>query len=279
MQNFTDFSVRIYDDYSTDDSFDIGSEFCRGDERFKITRNESRAGLVENFRLSLNDSNSEFFMWMGAHDLLESNYLLELIEALDRDQGLAAAFPKIKYLKPDGQVSVENTRIDWRKSLSPIKNYLQSIGNGRSRSTHLHGVFRREFIRDFGDFKWNTGAFDLVLLTRAEYFGTAYNSNTSYIRRSLDESTAIAHKRSGASSRYFASSNKQYGLRRLTFVPLYQMYISDFFTLPLTFRQKIGNFPTLIYLITQKFEINLISNLLIYLWDSVSFYFRKTFRI
>lgn len=279
LQNFTDYSVKIYDDCSTDDSYDIGMKFCRDDKRFEISRNESRAGLVENFRLSLNDSTSEFFMWMGAHDLLESNYLLELIGMLDCDLGLAAAFPKIKHLKPNGEVSVENSHKNWSKSLSPTQSYLQSIGAGRSRSTHLHGVFRREYIKDFGGFKWNTAAFDLVLLTRAEYFGTAYNSNTSYVRRSLDESKLIIHKGSGASSRYFASTNKQFGLKRLTYVPLYQMYINDFFKLPITFRQKIGNFPVLIYLVTRKFQINLISNLLIYFWDSVKFYSRKRLRL
>lgn len=278
VQDFTDYSVRIYDDCSTDTSFDIGVEFCRDDERFEIVRNKSRMGLVENFRLSLNDSNSEFFMWMGAHDLLESNYLFELVGMLDRDPRLAAAFPKIKILKPGGEVTVENWHKNLSKPLSQTQNYLQSIGAGRSRSTHLHSVFRREYIKDFGNFKWNTAAFDLVLLTRVEYFGTASNTNTSYIRRSWDESKMITHKGSGASTRYFESTNKQYGLKRLTYVPLYQMYIHDLFKLPITFKQKIGNLPVLIYLVTQKFQINLISNLLIYLWDSFLFYLRKSLR-
>jgi glycosyltransferase involved in cell wall biosynthesis len=279
VQSFKDYSVKIYDDCSTDDSFEIGNEFCRNDERFEIIQNDSRAGLVSNFRISLNDSNSEFFMWMGAHDLMESNYLLELITMLEHNKGLAAAFPKVKHLKANGEISVDDSHKDWSKSLSPTKNYLQSIGAGRSRSTHLHGVYRREFIKDFGNFKWNTAAFDLVLLTRAEYFGTAYNSNTSYVRRSLDESKILTHKGSGASYRYFAKSDKQYGLKRLTYIPLYQMYINDFFRLPITLRQKMSKLPALVFFVTQRFEINLVSNLLIYFWNSVSFNLRKSLRI
>jgi len=158
-----------------------------------------------------------------------------------------------------------------------LKRYMSSIGEARASTARMHGIFRREFIQKSGDYLWNHSGIDHVLISRSEFYGSIYNANTSYIRRLWDTEKLKTHKNTGASYRYFDKSNKQYGLKRLTFVPLYGIYINDFLRLPLGKSKIVRNIPLLIFTVTKKFEINFINNLIIYLFDLFLFHFRKIY--
>lgn len=278
-QTFMDFAVEIYDNNSTDVSLDIAKRFSHQDKRFRFHKNSSNIGLLNNFRNALNNSDSKYFMWMGAHDMIESNYLFELINELEKNSTAALSFPNIKYLDTNGKIYSDTLLEKEKYLLSPVKNYLNSIGEGRKATARMHGVFKRECIKDIGRFQWNFGGMDHIFLSRSEFYGTVHNTNTSYIRRMWSDTKLENHKGIGASTRYFMKSNKQYGLKKLTFIPLYEAYINDFFRLPLKIITKIKYFPQLTYLITKKFEVNLFNNLILYVWNSLFFIAKKYLKV
>lgn len=278
-QAYSNFLVEIYDNNSSDGTLEKLEEFCIKDQRFKINKNLVNIGLLNNFRKSLNLSKSEYFMWMGAHDLIEENYLSELINSLNKNSKLALAFPKIKYLSFDGILHHSMELKNESKHISPLKRYISSIGEGRIATARMHGIFRREYIRACGNFEWNFGGMDHIFLSRSEFYGSEYNRNTSYIRRLLRAEKLETHKITGASFRYFDKSNKQYGSQKLTFIPLYQAYTHDLFRLPLTKYAKLRSLPVLFLQITKKFEINFVNNLILYFLNSFLFNFRKLLRV
>ena len=279
QQTYSGYTVDIYDNNSSDKTLEMLHEFCQKDQRFRINKSLLNIGLLNNFRKSLNLSESEYFMWMGAHDLIEDNYLSELTNSLNLNASLALTFPRIKYLSFEGTVKLGEEFSNEFNAISPLKRYVSSIGGGRIATARMHGIFRREHIQECGNFEWNFGGMDHIFLSRAEFYGSEYNGNTSYIRRLWSEEKLEIHKGTLASQRYFAKSNKQYGLKKLTFIPLYQAYANDFFRLPLSNYIKIRYLPLLFLTITKKFEIKLMNNLLLYFSNTFSFHFRKLIRL
>ena len=278
QQVYLNYSVDIYDNNSSDGTLEILHEFCQKDKRFRINKSLVNIGLLNNFRKSLNLSKSEYFMWMGAHDLIEENYILELTNSLNQNPRLALAFPRIRYLSFDGTLQHDREFKNEFRDISPLKKYISSIGDGRIATARMHGIFRREYIRECGNFQWNFGGMDHIFLSRSEFYGSEYNGATSYIRRLWSAEKLETHKITGASYRYFDKSNKQYGLKTLTFIPLYQAYANDFLRLPLSRYTKVINLPLLFLAITKKFEINFINNLTLYFLDTFLFRFRKIIR-
>ncbi len=279
MQTYSDYLVDIYDNNSSDGTLEKLYEFCQKDKRFRINKSLVNIGLLNNFRKSLNLSKTEYFMWMGAHDLIEENYLLELTNSLNQNPKSALAFPRIKYLSPEGTLQLGRELKNESKVASPLKRYISSIGDGRIATARMHGIFRREYIRECGNYQWNFGGMDHIFLSRSEFYGSEYNGNTSYIRRLWSAEKLETHKITGASYRYFDKSNKQYGLRKLSFIPLYQAYTNDFLRLPLSKYTKIRSLPLIFLEINKKFEINFVNNLILYFLNTLSFNSRKILRV
>ena len=144
VQTFSNFSVVVYDNCSTDETFDIARKFSKQDERFQVKKNSSNIGLLNN--------------------LIERNYLLKLEGEHKNNSHIALSIPIIKYLEPSGKISQEVFYKEKANDCTPIVNYLNSIGEGRKATAQMHGLFRLQCIKGFGEFDWNAGGFDLALL-------------------------------------------------------------------------------------------------------------------
>ena len=81
-QTYEDFELIIVDNASIDGSFELLEKIAKEDSRVKLFRNEKNLGMIKNFNLTFQYSTGDYFMWMGAHDIYESNYLSQLVEKL-----------------------------------------------------------------------------------------------------------------------------------------------------------------------------------------------------
>ena|SRR5690606_12495316 len=81
-------TILISDNCSTDGTSDICEEFANSHSNVFYTRNDSNIGMLENFKRPLFQCETEYFQWLGAHDILDKNYTLPLLEAAEQDASL-----------------------------------------------------------------------------------------------------------------------------------------------------------------------------------------------
>lgn len=257
-QIFKNFTVVILNDHSLDKTAKISNEFARVDPRFKVVNNKMRLGLIGNFRKSLSYLNSEYFMWLGAHDFISPNYISELINSLESNKTASMAHGCINYVT--GLKISKNCEPDFAfGGEDGVLNYLKSIGMGRQGTTNFHGIYRTSVILPVVKHAWGSANYDHVLLSRAAFFGTVFNSQAGYFRRIWDSDQIFQRKTLGNQERYYAINTPTKKVND-TFIPLIKDYIWDWVSLPLSLWRKIHTLPKLIYLIKLRFEINFISS-------------------
>ena len=84
-QTFTEFEVVICDNASTDATADIAQDYQQEDRRFRHVRNPENLGLVRNYRRALEIARGQYFKWHSSDDILQRDYLAEMVRALGTD--------------------------------------------------------------------------------------------------------------------------------------------------------------------------------------------------
>lgn len=74
-QDYPNFELLISDNASTDETPQICRKIAEQDQRVRYFRNEENLGMFQNFNNLFYLSGGEYFMWSGAHDLWDSNFI------------------------------------------------------------------------------------------------------------------------------------------------------------------------------------------------------------
>ena len=94
-QTFQNFSVLISDNCSTDNTRKICSEFVANDNRFNYICQDLNIGAPANFNYLLNQTDSEYFMFLGHDDWLSDNFLKLCVDYMDsnKDTSITSGVP------------------------------------------------------------------------------------------------------------------------------------------------------------------------------------------
>lgn len=84
-QTYEEFELIVVDNASFDGSYELLQDIAKNDKRIKLFRNEKNLGESKNFNLTFEYSSGDYFMWIGAHDIYENDYLSLLIEKLHKE--------------------------------------------------------------------------------------------------------------------------------------------------------------------------------------------------
>jgi hypothetical protein len=162
-QTDDDLTIIICDNASDDGTWDIIQRVVAADPRVQLHRAETNLGARVNFRRAMELSTSPYFMWMGAHDVLDPDYVKKLRLLLDAAPSAVMACADSVMMARDG------SRIPGEPVLSPpdvsspnVIERLQAVIWDTQRCDHLHGLMRREFVHM--DRIFDTRAGDMVLL-------------------------------------------------------------------------------------------------------------------
>jgi glycosyltransferase involved in cell wall biosynthesis len=268
IQGYVDFNAVVYDNASTDSTHSLVQAFAKNDSRFVLHTNTRNLGLLENFRQALKYCQTPYFIWLGAHDRINSSYLEQLVEVLSNDAEIALVYGAIKDSMSEGnsRTDVEDngslyvSNFDTMKNNRSLSRYFEYIGESRSHTARMHGVFRTEMLKPISDFKWKTGGIDHVILSRASFFGSQFVRGPIYFRFHRNPKNHIEHKLN-SSKRFFLVGSIRYYYPTQTFVPLICAFVKDFFKFPIPFIVKLLLAPRLIFLIRSRFEIRIVRNL------------------
>jgi glycosyltransferase involved in cell wall biosynthesis len=102
-QTYPNFTLKIVDDCSEDDSFEIAKRFEALDSRVRVFKNTRNLGMFENFESNLlqlfKEDNFDFFGWLGPDDEWSDIWLETLVnlQPPEDKKGLRQSFVTYKY--------------------------------------------------------------------------------------------------------------------------------------------------------------------------------------
>jgi glycosyltransferase involved in cell wall biosynthesis len=84
-QTFTDFTITIIENASTDDTVEIAQKYCAADSRVSIDFSYDLLPVIDNFSRAMRNAASRgtYFMLRACDDTAEPDYLEKLVAALD----------------------------------------------------------------------------------------------------------------------------------------------------------------------------------------------------
>jgi glycosyltransferase involved in cell wall biosynthesis len=95
-QTYKEIRVIVSIDPSDDRTADICKKFATNDRRFKVYNNRRRKGWAENFNHALKKVRTSYFINMPHDDLIPSNYISLLYQAILNKPSALCVFPDIK---------------------------------------------------------------------------------------------------------------------------------------------------------------------------------------
>ncbi len=185
-QTATDFNVIVYDNGSTDRTNAIAQDFAARDKRFSVVRRPATIDGYENFRLSLAETDCDYFMWRADDDLSAPNYLEILTRMLDENKDANLAASHIVTRKVSANISI--SRPFPERLADPVADRLNMIRN--CHTSWIYGLHRRDafqpvFAASLGVLSQNWGS-DYMLLFQLIMRGQIVGSNaTQFTQRTM----------------------------------------------------------------------------------------------
>jgi glycosyltransferase involved in cell wall biosynthesis len=179
--------VLISDNDSTDHSLLICEAIGKEFSHIHLTRQPRNIGAIANFKYLLDKANTEFFMWLGAHDALPQGYVRHLTTLLKYQPDAVLAYGASHHISIEGNPT---GKYDYSyhadiSNPSPVVRLMGLIRRLHDCSL-VHGVFRTEQLR----LAWDECAIDTfigadhILLSYAAIHGPfLYAPQTHLIRR------------------------------------------------------------------------------------------------
>jgi GT2 family glycosyltransferase len=101
-QTFGDFEVLALDNFSSDGSPDLLTEFAASDDRFVVRRSDVNLGYAAGHNRNLREARGEFVVLLNQDMELDRHFLEEVVRAFGNDPSIGAVQARIHRLGSDG---------------------------------------------------------------------------------------------------------------------------------------------------------------------------------
>ena len=143
-QTFRDFILVISDNASDDQTQSVCERYAALDERIRYVRQPVNIGNPGNFRFTLMQANSPFFMWAAHDDIWLPEFAERNIALLKNDPAAAASVSQVEFFMPDGGVVVSTGTAPITGTPNErVSEYFRLVGD----SSRFYAVFRTEIIK------------------------------------------------------------------------------------------------------------------------------------
>lgn len=146
-QTFTKFKVLISDNASTDGTSEACQEFCANDPRFHYVRQSENIGAGKNFLYCFDASDSDYFMWLGAHDVLHPDFLRLAIERIESNDQISLVYGFTRWIDETGVTKKITNGGDYvfQEPLGALDRYLKVLYN-LNMCEPVNQLIRRKFL-------------------------------------------------------------------------------------------------------------------------------------
>lgn len=147
-QTYTNFELIISDNNSTDSTKKIIEKFEKKDKRINFIKNKDNIGMINNFNLVFKKSKGKYFMWAGAHDILNQNYVKFLIEELEKNSNrVTLAFSDVGHIDNKGEIILKHKNIGFDNGhLGYFSKNLKLPFMLKNSGDMVYGVFQRKHL-------------------------------------------------------------------------------------------------------------------------------------
>lgn len=157
--------IIICDNASTDGTEDICRRFQDGRPYVRYERFSRNMGAGASFRRCLELADTEYFMWVGAHDLIVNDHVRKLAASLDENPDAMLAYANALHLDMDYRF-LDAYYYDWHGFLmadSPLAR-VSAIVAALMDCTMFHGLYRRGVLEEyFSEFHRRASIGDLYI--------------------------------------------------------------------------------------------------------------------
>ena len=241
-QSFSDFSVIICDNASTDGTQNIASELANSDSRIRYHRNTENIGVFRNLDLSFDLSNSKYFKWCLVGDYIRPDFLARAVDTLDSHVDVPLVYSKTRLIGSLANLSGihdANLALDSENPVSRYREYFLRAG----LNSPFHGLVRAEALSKTSLNRPFRGS-DQCLIAALLLRGPFYRLDEELLHRRIERSTATVTKSLDELDEFFSVD-----ARKVNQFPTWKFErqrFGDVMRAQLTYKQK---FSLLIFLI------------------------------
>ena len=136
--------VHVSDNASTDATPQIGRDLAANHPEVTFTRHETSLGISGNFRFVLDQTKTEYFMWLGADDYILPSYVEQTLGVLEADPGVVACVARCVFDDRDGAGQpIAGTYPLLADTVTNLVVYLSEP----ARNTRIFGLYRTHALR------------------------------------------------------------------------------------------------------------------------------------
>jgi glycosyltransferase involved in cell wall biosynthesis len=180
-QSLVDIEILIADNCSSDRSATIAEHYARNDSRVSVLCHRENRGAPANFECLVSAARSDYFVWLGAHDIFGPQYLERTVGVLNGDPSVAMVYPRAIMIDGQGrETGIEANDVD--TTCLPLGRRLEKIVTNLGMCSAIHGVFRTHVLRQLVPFQRVVGA-DRLLLFKLGFLGHIRQLETFDISR------------------------------------------------------------------------------------------------
>jgi glycosyltransferase involved in cell wall biosynthesis len=167
-QTFADFQIVVSDNCSTDNTVATCEEFAGRDSRIRIVRQSDNLGIYGNFRFTLGQANSPYFMWACHDDRWAPEFIEKNLRNLEENPRAIGSISKVRLLFPDGSVAPAKGTVPlvgdpWER----VREFLAQP----SEASRFYSVFRTGDLRASFPDDIDVFGYDYVVLALAALRG------------------------------------------------------------------------------------------------------------
>ena len=200
FEDFTDLEILISDNGSTDNSVrEIEAtlnSFPQLSSSVRFAKHSTNFGADFNFWHVYDETDSDYFLWVGAHDQISKGYVSLGSKYLSESPDIGMFCGKHQATTPDDQVMEQSIEYDFSQE-NPAERYLRSVaclGN----CYIFHSIFRRSSLDGLNREK-KSPSFDHILISRWLWSGKLFQSKEcSYVRRYFPSEKREKNKQAGS---------------------------------------------------------------------------------
>jgi glycosyltransferase involved in cell wall biosynthesis len=181
-QSFTDWTLLISDNDSTDGTAQICKSFCEKDGRIRYVKQSRNMGMTYNFKFLIDSAREEYFMWAGSHDLWTADYISRLVNVLQENPRTALAYTETSWIDEDGEnCNVSPFHLDTRGMA--VMDRVSIVIKTLHACDLFHGLYRTSVLKKCRFGVKSLGP-DIVILMELSLFGEiAEIPGKGFIRR------------------------------------------------------------------------------------------------
>ena len=251
-QTFQDYELIISDNNSSDDTLKIAEIYAGKDKRVRVIKNKTNIGMLKNFNKVLSESNNEYFVWLGAHDVYSPAFLNELVKEMENNNCKPKLiFTDVAHIDMSGKIFNENVNVGFELNMNFLKRIVISPWIIKGSGDMVYGLFHTKTLKKLGGFS-NLLWADVLLIYQVIFAGKIIKINKTLRHRRYFED--INMNFNSWSEKYIHRTRRQ------------RKYIKNKITIDLYF-------PNIMMALFIIFKIGLKNNLLFFINLPVSVYF------